>query len=154
MTFAGEHVEQHVPLYRLELPARHALTTAMATAQTSSSSQGETAAAGGITNTSSSPTKSPLKKKSFSPARGEVEDKVKRSDKGEDSSLRVVCLSFNLKGQTFADHAGSASADTARAPPQVSASDDGDSYSAVGESTHININCLRTLQLCQFKKCN
>lgn len=137
MTFAGEHVEQHVPLYRLELPARHALTTVMAKAQTRS--QGETTGAGGANSSNRSPTTPPVEKKCVSPARGEG-DKAKNKGQENDTSLRVVCLSFNLKGQPFADHAGAAGAVAAgmsaanegvnpssQAPPLG----DGDAYSAV-----------------------
>ena len=48
----------------------------------------------------------------------------------QDDSLRIVCLSFNLKGQPFADH--NAAADAA-AVPGASAENaaDGDAYSAV-----------------------
>jgi hypothetical protein len=48
----------------------------------------------------------------------------------QDDSLRIVCLSFNLKGQPFADHNAAAAVPGASAENAV----DGDAYSAVRQT--------------------
>ena len=113
VSFAGEHVEQQVSLSRLESPATHALAAVMAKAQRSD--QRDAATHSASANGNRSPMKSPLKKQA--------------GESVQDDSLRIVCLSFNLKGQPFADH--NAAADAAAPGASAENAADGDAYSAV-----------------------